>query len=384
MNQPSFDTWTSVFLFASVQGLFVSIVLFITGKENKTANKLLATLIFLFSVTLFEYVLYWTKYLYYWPHFLQLTENFPLLFGVILYFYFKNVFGAPINYKKEWLHFLPFILFTIYELPILLSTSEIKQAWMEGRKAAPSLFMWPEPLRGWKWLAWPRIVHMIIYYGLILYTFNSQSKSNPEVRAWFKWLTGLFLAFIVSYTSYFVLVNFPFFSVEWDYMISFSMMFTIFFIAWFGYLQPKVFSGFSLVEAVQMPVKYKTSALSPDVSNEIIGVLDAAMMEKKLYQDPEIRLEKLADAIGTTRHYLSQVINDRKGMSFFEYINSLRIEEAKLLLADPEKHKLNVIEIAYQVGFNNKVTFNSTFKKSTGLTPTEYRKQVSLPVLKDE
>jgi AraC-like DNA-binding protein len=70
-------------------------------------------------------------------------------------------------------------------------------------------------------------------------------------------------------------------------------------------------------------------------------------------------------------------------MSFFEYINSLRIEEAKSLLADPNKHKLNVIEIAYQVGFNNKVTFNTTFKKSTGITPTEYRRKFASVVLKD-
>ncbi|MBL7915267.1 MAG: helix-turn-helix transcriptional regulator [Bacteroidia bacterium] len=383
MNHPSFDTWTSVFLFASVQGLFVSIVLFITGKENKTPNRLLATLIFLFSVTLFEYVLYWTRYLYYWPHFMQLTENFPLLFGVILFFYFKGVFGSHILTKKDLWHLLPFVIFTIYQLPVLLSSSEIKQAWMENKQAFPSLFMWPQPMRGWKWLAWPRIAHMIFYYCLIWYNFRSHSTSNPEVRTWFKWLTGLFLAFIISYTSYFVLVRFPFFSVEWDYMISFSMMFAIFFIAWFGYLQPKVFSGFSLVESVQLPVKYKTSALATDVSNEIVDLLDEAMKNKKLYQDPEIRLEKLADAIGTTRHYLSQVINERKGMSFFEYINSLRITEAKSLLADPDKHKLNVIEIAYQVGFNNKVTFNSTFKKSTGLTPTVYRRQFSSPVLKD-
>ncbi|MBK9046995.1 MAG: AraC family transcriptional regulator [Bacteroidetes bacterium] len=64
-------------------------------------------------------------------------------------------------------------------------------------------------------------------------------------------------------------------------------------------------------------------------------------------------------------------------------MNALRIEEAKSLLANPQKHKVNVIEIAYQVGFNNKVTFNSTFKKSTGLTPTEFRKQNASPVLKD-
>jgi AraC-like DNA-binding protein len=383
MNQPSFDTWTSVFLFASVQGLFVSIVLYITGKENKVANSLLATLVFLFSLTLLEYVLYWTKYLYYWPHFMQLTENLPLIFGVILFLYFRTVFNPGPLLKTDWLHLIPFLIFTIYQFPVLSSSAEVKKAWMMGEKAVPSLFMWPEPFRKINWLHWPKIMHMIMYYIGILVSFRTYSNSNPEVRSWFRWLTGLFALFIVSYASYFILVRFPFFSVEWDYMISFSMMFTIFFIAWFGYLQPKVFSGFSLVEAVQLPVKYKTSALARDVSDEIIVMLDAAMKERKLYQDPEIRLEKLADAIGTTRHYLSQVINDRKGMSFFEYINSLRIDEAKFLLANPDNHKMNVIEIAYQVGFNNKVTFNSTFKKSTGLTPTEFRKSVANPVLNE-
>ncbi len=60
-------------------------------------------------------------------------------------------------------------------------------------------------------------------------------------------------------------------------------------------------------------------------------------------------------------------------MSFFEYINSLRVEEAKLLLKQTSKKQLTVIEIAYMVGFNNKVSFNSTFKKITGQTPSEFR-----------
>lgn len=62
-------------------------------------------------------------------------------------------------------------------------------------------------------------------------------------------------------------------------------------------------------------------------------------------------------------------------MNFFEYINSLRITEAMELLKDKGKSRLTIIEVAYQVGFNNKVSFNAAFKKQTGVTPTEYRKQ---------
>ena len=67
------------------------------------------------------------------------------------------------------------------------------------------------------------------------------------------------------------------------------------------------------------------------------------------------------------------VMNDKIGLNFFDYINSLRVEEAKRLLIETSKKEMNVIEIAYSVGFNNKVSFNNTFKKWTGMTPTEFR-----------
>ncbi|HNU32279.1 MAG TPA: AraC family transcriptional regulator [Bacteroidia bacterium] len=372
MQSPSFNTWTTIFLFAAIQGIFVSIVFFFVKKENRTANLLLALLTFLFSITLVEYVMYWTKYLYYFPHFMQLSDGFPFLFGVILLLYFQKVFLQHQFSKKDLWHFLPFALLIIYMLPRYLSTAEVKQAWMMGERVYPSLFYWPKFMRNIP-VHWVKIAHMSLYAFWIFKMFNGLSKTNSEVRTWFNWLTGLYIGFIASYTSYFILVKFPFFNSEWDYMISFSMMFTIYFIAWFGYLQPKVFSGFTLKEAVAEPQRYKNSALDIEVSNEIAGLLDEVMGSKKLYRNSELRLDTLADEVGTSKHYLSQVINEQKGMSFFEYINSLRIAEAKMLLAEKSKKELNVIDVAYMVGFNNKVSFNNTFKKATGKTPTEFR-----------
>jgi AraC-like DNA-binding protein len=55
-------------------------------------------------------------------------------------------------------------------------------------------------------------------------------------------------------------------------------------------------------------------------------------------------------------------------------VNQLRVEEAKALLAETTRSDLHVIEVAYAVGFNNKMSFNAAFKKATGMTPTEYRR----------
>lgn len=375
MQQPSFDTWTTIFLFAAIQGLFVATVLFFVKRKEFKANSLLALLIFLFSITLIEYVLYWTGYIYFFPHVMSLSDGFPFLFGVILYFYFEKIFEGHQLSKKDYLHFLPFLLYLVYMMPRYLSAAEVKQMWILGKSAMPSLYVWPLPIRNIQWLHWVKIAHMLVYLVVIFKRFYIQSKSNREITKWFNWLTGLFAGFIFSYASYFVLVRFSFFNQEWDYLISFSMMFTIYFIAWFGYLQPRVFSGFTLAESVSFNGKYKNAELPDDVSTEILSLLENLMATRYLYRESDLRLEKLASETGTSRHHLSQVINNRLGMNFFEYINSLRITEAMELLKDKGKSRLTIIEVAYQVGFNNKVSFNAAFKKQTGVTPTEYRKQ---------
>ncbi|MBK7965176.1 MAG: AraC family transcriptional regulator [Bacteroidetes bacterium] len=59
------------------------------------------------------------------------------------------------------------------------------------------------------------------------------------------------------------------------------------------------------------------------------------------------------------KHYVSQIINQYYRVNYFEYINLLRIEEAKILLVDAERKSMNIIEVAYTVGYNTKNTFNN-------------------------
>ena len=79
----------------------------------------------------------------------------------------------------------------------------------------------------------------------------------------------------------------------------------------------------------------------------------------------------LADHLKTTVHMLSQVINEGLNKTFFEMTAQYRIEEAKRLLK--EKPNIKVEEIAEEVGYNSKSSFNTTFKKLTGQTPSEWR-----------
>jgi len=99
------------------------------------------------------------------------------------------------------------------------------------------------------------------------------------------------------------------------------------------------------------------------------------MDHQKPYLDSELNLIKLAELIGITPHQLSYIVNTGFNENFFQYINTYRVEKAKELLLQEEMNKLSVLGIAFESGFNSKTSFNTTFKKITGQTPTEFKKR---------
>lgn len=128
----------------------------------------------------------------------------------------------------------------------------------------------------------------------------------------------------------------------------------------------------SLSDDVSEKPKYSKSALDNNTRKRILSKLDALFENEKIYRNSQLKLQDLNQKTGENLHYLSQVINEDKGCTFYELVRNYRIEEAKqLLLNHPEK---SILEIALEVGFNAKSTFNSAFKLLEGTTPSGYRK----------
>lgn len=98
------------------------------------------------------------------------------------------------------------------------------------------------------------------------------------------------------------------------------------------------------------------------------------LMEKeKPYLDSELNLVKLADQIQISTHQLSYLINTGFGENFFTFINRYRVKKASELLRNPAYDHFNILVIGHESGFNSKTSFNTTFKKITNSTPTEFR-----------
>ncbi|MFN0034836.1 MAG: helix-turn-helix domain-containing protein [Saprospiraceae bacterium] len=368
---PSFDSWTIVFLIAAVQGFFTALVLWRWRRGHAQANRLLAFLPFLFAVTLVEYVLYWTRYLYDWPHIADLSAQFPFLYGPILWLYLRTIYeGKPLT-RKDWWLFAPFLLASLVFGQWYLADTATKQAVIAGEI---NFVWWAGRLMRipfWASLAW------MVGFALWNWAYVLRQPRVGHTGGWARWLAGFYIVFVLAYISYFVLIRFPFFNTTWDYHISAVMTAMIYLIAYSGYAQPAVFGGFNWNEPAA-PAKYRNSGLTADASRSLLQNLQLLMREERIYHDPEISLDKLAARLNASKHHVSQVINEQLGTTFFEYVNQLRVEEARGLLAETTRSDFHVIEIAYAVGFNNKVSFNSAFKKATGMTPTEYRRSHSV------
>ena len=100
------------------------------------------------------------------------------------------------------------------------------------------------------------------------------------------------------------------------------------------------------------------------------------MVHDKLYTNPELSLNELALKLNIPPNYLSQIINEKCGKTFYDYINECRVEEFKKRIILPENRQFTLMTVAYACGFNSKSSFNRYFKKITELTPSQYIKEL--------
>ncbi|GAA6136994.1 hypothetical protein NBRC116583_07410 [Arenicella sp. 4NH20-0111] len=118
-------------------------------------------------------------------------------------------------------------------------------------------------------------------------------------------------------------------------------------------------------------IKYKNAQLSDGETQAIAGKLVTAMKDKQLFRTPGLTLRDLTDELDISQNKASQVLNSHLDIGFYDFVNSWRVAQAKLLIVEEPK---SLIDIAYEVGFNSKSTFNAAFKKHAGQTPSQFKK----------
>ncbi len=149
---------------------------------------------------------------------------------------------------------------------------------------------------------------------------------------------------------------------------------------YFGLRQKIIYRSEDIVvtgNGTNMQAKYSGSRLSDPEATRLAQQVKKHFELSKTYLNPDLTLSQLAAETGISSHVLSQVINEQFKQNFFDFVNQHRVEEFKKRMNRTEFENFSLLGIALDCGFNSKSAFNRIFKKSTGLTPSQFRKSVS-------
>jgi len=123
------------------------------------------------------------------------------------------------------------------------------------------------------------------------------------------------------------------------------------------------------------PAAPPTSSESPSTEKEALAQqFQALVLDKKLYLDPELTLQKTALYLSTNRTYLSNAVNLTFDINFPTYINRLRVQESIRLISEGFTSKQTLEALAKQSGFASRTVFITAFKKYTGVPPSFFIK----------
>ena len=364
-----------VYFYAALIGFFFMVIINFTKGTNRNAKIFIGSFIGVHALFILEFVLYISNIQYEFPHTYRMSSAFSLLYGPLLYFYFKSITD---NYKFrtiDALHFLPMLALFVFLFPIYSLSSE------EKVRMILSLYI-PYKSHG-SIIFIAKVISLIVYAVLIgKLAFNKQKNNESKgVKSlsqdkWKRIIYRIHIAYIVSYSIYGmaafgVLGNMS--SFIYHIQVG-AMSIMIIYIAFMTYVRPSsIFENKNaLLKNGLVLEKYQKSGLTNALSEELKENLIKLFVEDKVYKENNINLEVLSERLNTTRHNTSQIINEHFDINFFELINKFRIKEVINILKEDIHGSLNIIDIAYEVGYNNKVTFNKAFKKETSLTPSEF------------
>ncbi|PQJ76723.1 helix-turn-helix domain-containing protein [Polaribacter glomeratus] len=357
-------------IIATCISLLLAFFIFSVKSTNKISNKIFAAYLVLSA---FEYTS--------WSLFLNITSNIIIfksqlsyLIMPIFYLYILSVCYSDFTLKRKQLwHLTPYIIGNLVMTPrFYLSNPSEKLTLFENYNSQFEII----------YLHFSLHIQFAIYIILGFIVLKRAKKifvenySSATIQT-YNWLLQLLVFIGALFGVAFVKNLFKYFGDNDYFQISEIVLsiVTLYFVCWYGL---KIMKHPNLFNGVDSKTKLTTELNKEDQKNNIdlkeVEQLTAYMKTEKPYLNPSLSIRNLAEEIEMNSRDLSVLINQHLNQHFFDFVNEYRITEAMEILKNPSKKEVTVLEILYEVGFNSKSSFNTAFKKHTGLTPTEYRK----------
>ena len=356
--------------FGFFQSLFLIVVYVSSQNKRASINGFMFAFVCVVAIGLLGKTLYntaiWGKNF----RFVALSEFSALLFGPTIYLFTRSILNKTKFSMPDFMHYLPGVFYAGFILAyfIIPNNSVISNRIKTGELQ--------------------RVIYACHAIGLMVnigywclaykvYTDFSKAIINeisyiPQIRflITFLYVTGFCLGIwaILFLTSFF---GFPMLERNARPYIWILLSFIILFITYYLIISPKVLSVIPEISSK----KYTQSKLSLNDLEKLKQELDQLMIEKKPYLNNKLLKTELAQMLGVNNPELARLLNENIGMNFFEYVNYYRIKEFVNLATTEKAKQLTFFGIAQEAGFNSKTTFNKSFKKLMGVSPTAYFNQ---------
>jgi AraC-like DNA-binding protein len=298
-----------------------------------------------------------------------------LLIAPALWFYIRALTGSVQFNAKMLLHFIPFVFLITYFLGFKYSGNDNVFAffWTNYHRLAYIIF-------------WIVVVIQFSCYLFFIHrrwlayrTLIVQEVSNTEDVdiSWVKFFMTVFLVINFLFLINLIVVIHVDSISEIHHATAFIFSLSVFALGYRGVLQKELFHTNPQDKKPADAIITTPLTAENKTDQQLVDRLLNYMKEKEPFLDPELTLSTLAKQLEISRGQLSQLINEGIGDNFYNFVNRYRVEQVKKYMNDPSKGNLSMLGIALDAGFKSKSTFNLIFKRFTGLTPTEYRKNLS-------
>jgi len=278
-----------------------------------------------------------------------ITPIFTLITGPAFYLFVKHLVYSDAQWQhRDLYHFLPAIL----SIPFTAFTQHVI--------AAGSLSL---------------VIYGLVSYRLLSkYRRASNEMSSAALDMRLNWLRNMIWVFAVLGLVDTIRLNLQpelnYLVLNTWYLVHQLCVLTLYAcLIWFALRQPLLFDGLANFD------ESNTLQKERGLNDVLFAQINHELVASELFKQQRLSLIDVANHFKVGVKDISSAVNTGSGLNFCEYVNSLRVDDVKQKIDDNLDGKLTLLEIAFDSGFNSKSSFNSCFKNSTGLTPSQYHRQ---------
>lgn len=355
--------------FGFFQSLVLLVIYGLSPKNRKRINAYMAVFIAVVSFGLLGKVLYSAGVGNYNFRLISMSELSALLFGPTIFLFTRSIVERKAYSREDLIHYLPGLVYVAFiavyfvipddsVISARAKTGELMRVIYACHTVglAVNMAYW---LKAWQLLG--------VFEEQVQHELSYEPQTGFLRR--FLIITGFCL---LVWTGLLLISFFGYDMLERNARPYLWLLLTLIIlgITYYGMIAPQVLQLLPVPKKTAK--KYTQSKLSGADLDQLKKQLDSLMEEKKPYLNSKLLKAELAGMLGVNDPELARLLNESIGMNFFEYVNYYRIKEFVALAKTDRAQQLTFFGLAQEAGFHSKTTFNKSFKKLMGTSPSAY------------